>query len=270
MMYFREKLVPQYCDPPHRALDAARRWTSAAALVLVLGVSAIAFATAANNQAATGSTPKAQEKAAPSIAITVDPKDAADATDDDASTAAKPHRGATVHIQSGDRDFDSFADAMQSAPWLVGLVFLVVGSIFLTPLILLVGIIWYKLRKTRLQNDALLKLAERGVVPSAQVADAVASGTTLSPPSPPTSDSSGFQRAVSARRRAVWSDLRKGVILTMIGLSFVFYSMTESGSANWVGLLLMFLGIGYVALWWLEDRHLQQRETPPGPGGGTN
>ena len=91
---------------------------------------------------------------------------------------------ATGHarIQIGDRDFDSFANVMQTAPWVVGLVFLVVGSIFLTPLILLVGIIWYKLRKTRLQNDALLKLAERGVVPSAQVAEAMWHPVRISTP----------------------------------------------------------------------------------------
>ena len=58
------------------------------------------------------------------------------------------------------------------------------------------------------------------------------------------------------------------MILTTIGLSFVFYSMADSGSANWVGLLLMFLGVGYIVLWWLEDRHLQQRDVPPAPPGG--
>ena len=69
-----------------------------------------------------------------------------------------------------------------------------------------------------------------------------------------------YQQAVISRRRAVWSDLRKGVILTAIGLAFVFYSMVESGSASWVGLVLMFLGVGYILLWWFEDRHLQRRE----------
>jgi len=57
-----------------------------------------------------------------------------------------------------DGEFDTF---VQKMPWVIGLIFLVVGSIFLTPIILLVGIIWYKLRKTRLQNEAMLALAER-------------------------------------------------------------------------------------------------------------
>ena len=56
------------------------------------------------------------------------------------------------------------------------------------------------------------------------------------------------------------TDLRKGVILTAIGLAFVFYSMINSSEANWVGLVLLFLGVGYILLWWFEDRHLQRRE----------
>jgi hypothetical protein len=36
--------------------------------------------------------------------------------------------------------------------------------------------------------------------------------------------------------------------------------MVESGSASWVGLVLMLLGVGYILLWWFEDRHLQRRE----------
>jgi hypothetical protein len=68
------------------------------------------------------------------------------------------------------------------------------------------------------------------------------------------------------RKRVVWSDLRKGVIMTMIGLAFLFYWITESGSPSWVGLVLLFVGAGYVVLWWLESRHLEQT----GAGRATN
>ena len=34
-----------------------------------------------------------------------------------------------------------------------------------------------------------------------------------------------------------------------------------SGTASWLGLVLMFLGLGYLLLWWFEDRHLQRHET---------
>jgi hypothetical protein len=168
----------------------------------------------------------------------------------------------------GDDDFDSFNEALHTAPWVVGLAFLVAGSILLTPVFLLVGIIWYKLRKTRLQNEAVLQLAERGAMAPAQAVDAVMSGVTpegaVASTAVPLAASSAapvYQQAIISRRRAVWSDLRKGVILTAIGLAFVFYSMVESGSASWVGLVLMFLGVGYILLWWFEDRHLQRRET---------
>jgi hypothetical protein len=162
-------------------------------------------------------------------------------------------------------DFDSFKQAMDVAPWIVGVVFLVLGSIFLTPIILLVGIIWYKLRKTRLQNDAVLKLAERGVMPSAQAVDAVMAGT---PPAQaaPAAIAAAVPQAVATRRRAVWSDLRKGVLLVAIGLALVLYSITSAGEPNWLGLVLLFVGAGYVALWWLEDRHLERRVGGDGNG----
>jgi len=149
-------------------------------------------------------------------------------------------------------------------PWVIGLVFLVVGSIFLTPVVLLVGIIWYKLRKTRLQNEAMLALAEKGVVPPAQAADALATGASAASVAPQV-----YQQAVALRKRIVWSDLRKGVILSMIGLGLSFYAVTGSGEPSWIGLILLFVGVGYVALWWLEGRHLEQAAaTRPGNGAG--
>ena len=64
------------------------------------------------------------------------------------------------------------------------------------------------------------------------------------------------------RKRAAWSDLRKGIIMTAVGLGFTFYSMLDDGSPNGLGLVLLFVGLGYVILWWFEDRQL-----PPAAGG---
>lgn len=161
-------------------------------------------------------------------------------------------------------DFDSFRQAMDVAPWIVGVVFLVLGSIFLTPIVILVGIIWYKLRKTRLQNDAVLKLAEKGVMPPAQAVDAVVAGTA---PAQAAGVAASLPQAVATRRRAVWSDLRKGVLLGAIGVAMSLYSVT-SGEANWLGLVLLFVGAGYIALWWLEDRHLERRVLGGGQSNG--
>jgi hypothetical protein len=191
------------------------------------------------------------------------------ADDDEADSGSKlsKRHHAIIRLDS-DRDFESFKDAMNTAPWVVGLAILVVGSIFLTPVLLLIGIVWYKLRKTRMQNEALLKLAEKGVMPPAQAVDAVTSGVmpesaTAGAPGK-SSTSSVYQQAVAVRRRVVWSDLRKGVLLCAFGLSLITYSMIESSAANWPGLMLLFVGLGYIVLWWFEDRHLDQRNSPGG------
>jgi hypothetical protein len=240
-----------------------------AAVVLGCGLTATAVAAADDKANAVVETPS---KADAGPAATDTPSTSADATDageakTDSGTSKKSQRR-RPHIKIGDDDFDSFNEALRTAPWVVGLAFLVAGSILLTPVFLLVGIIWYKLRKTRLQNEAVLKLAERGAMAPAQAADAVMSGVTpegaVASTAAPLAASSAapvYQQAVIARRRAVWSDLRKGVIMMAIGLAFVFYHMVENGSASWVGLVLMFLGVGYILLWWFEDRHLKRHET---------
>jgi hypothetical protein len=229
----------------------------AAMLCLAAGLGVAADAPAKGGPAAVQKSPPA-----PPAAPAATPADASAAAPDDSTTADEPddpfpfgrHRG-RFQID----DFDSFKQAMDVAPWIVGVVFLVLGSIFLTPIILLVGIIWYKLRKTRLQNDAVLKLAERGVMPSAQAVDAVMAGTPPAQAAPAAVAATAVPQAVASRRRAVWSDLRKGVLLAAVGLALVLYSITEAGEPNWLGLVLLFVGAGYIALWWLEDRHLERR-----------
>jgi Domain of unknown function (DUF6249) len=187
----------------------------------------------------------------------------------DADGATREGMHADRHIQvDSDEDFDvdQFRNQVQKMPWVIGLIFLVVGSIFLTPVVLLIGIIWYKLRKTRLQNEAMLALAAKGVVPPAQAADALATGASPAAVAPQV-----YQQALALRRRVVWSDLRKGVIMVMVGLAFLLYGITANGEASWVGMILTFVGIGYLVLWWLEGRHLaHSASAPPGNGAGTS
>jgi hypothetical protein len=199
-------------------------------------------------------------------AIHVGAAAAAGKDDNSDSSGGTKHAEATVRINTNDDfDFDAFNNQVHKMPWVIGLVFLVVGSIFLTPVILLIGIIWYKLRKTRLQNEAMLALAEKGVVPLAQAADALPTGTA-----PATVAPQVYQQAVAIRKRIVWSDLRKGVILAMAGLALSFYDLISSGGPNSVGLVLLFVGAGYVVLWWLEGRHLEQAGAGrAGNGGGS-
>ena len=188
--------------------------------------------------------------------------------DDTAASASDGKHEAHIRVDTdeGDFDVDAFNSQVKKMPWVIGLIFLVVGSIFLTPVILLIGIIWYKLRKTRLQNEAMLALAAKGVVPAAQSADALAAGASPSSVAPHV-----YQQALALRKRVVWSDLRKGVILSMIGLAFLFYAVTGSGEPSWVGLILLFVGVGYLVLWWLEGRHLEQAgASRNGNGAGTS
>src|ERR1700682_5539876 len=261
--------------PSHRrdrrfgTLDSVPRALLFAA-AMAIGCSLATVATAAADDKAKAVV-EAPSKAAADPTPTVAPPAAtaeADTTEAKPDSAERKRDRRRERIRIGDDDFESFNEALHTAPWVVGLAFLVAGSILLTPVFLLIGIIWYKLRKTRLQNEAVLQLAERGAMAPAQAVDAVMSGVmpeaAVASTATPLAGSAAapvYQQAVISRRRAVWSDMRKGVILTAVGLSFVFYSMVENGSANWLGLVLMFLGVGYILLWWFEDRHLQRRET---------
>jgi uncharacterized membrane protein HdeD (DUF308 family) len=62
------------------------------------------------------------------------------------------------------------------------------------------------------------------------------------------------EQARAIRKAAAWSDLRKGVLLGAVGFAITFYSMLDDASANWFGLVLLFVGIGYCVLWYFEDR----------------
>jgi hypothetical protein len=233
------------------------------ALLAALGL-ALCVTALPGRAADTPSTPAADTN----VRITAFPPaihvDTVAAAKDEATASPSAKREARTRTDTDeDFDFDVFTSQMQKTPWVIGLVFLVVGSIFLTPVVLLVGIIWYKLRKTRLQNEAMLALAERGVVPAAQAADALAAGAPPASAAPQV-----YQQAVALRKKVVWSDLRKGVIMTMIGLALSFYSMTDSGSPNWIGLVLLFVGAGYVVLWWLEGRHLDEASARAAGNGG--
>jgi len=180
-------------------------------------------------------------------------------TSKEESGETSPHRSSSLRFDS-DEDFEAITEKM---PWVIGLIFLVVASVFLTPIVLLVGIIWYKLRKARMQNEAMLALAEKGVVPPAQAAEALAAGS-----SPASAAPQVYQQAITMRKRIVWSDLRKGIILSMVGLALSFYWLTSNGEPSWLGLVLLFVGAGYVVLWWLEGRHLDQAKG--GAGGDSS
>lgn len=188
-------------------------------------------------------------------------------------------RGITIdrgdkHVRIGtgvDREYDSFEQFAKDAPWLAGLVFFVVALVFLVPLLIIVLLIWYKVRKNRMLNETMIKLAEKGVVPPAEAIDAlsanrVGTAVTSSPATAPI-----YEQAKTLRRRTAWSDLRKGVLMIAVGFALTVNSMLDDGTPNGLGLVLLFVGIGFCVMWFFEDRDsAPSTGSPPGgmpPGG---
>lgn len=238
-------------------------------LVPILIPSALAAPAVEIRIAADDSAPKAAEPAAAPTTPAAPEAPAAPA-------AKERKKGATVGIDiddetgrvrvtgaDGAREFDSFEAFVEQAPWIAGLVFAVTFLVFLTPILIIALVIWYKVRKTRMLNETMIRLAEKGVVPPAEAFGAVAGGNPSLQSSPSTAPL--YEQAKELRRRVVWSDLRKGVLFGAVGLGFTFYSMLDDGTPNFLGLVLLFVGLAYVVLWYFEDRQVAPSTPPPPP-----
>jgi len=193
-------------------------------------------------------------------------------------TVKKGHKTVTVAGIGPDRKYPSVGDFVHNEPALATMVVLVVAVIFLSPVLAIALILAYRMRRTRMQNETLLKLAEQGVVAPSDAMNAVTSGTM-----PAQLRAGGGAQAGAAttspvdqvrelRKRAAWSDLRKGVLMGAVGLGLVLFSAFDDRSPNGLGLVLLFVGAGFVVLWWFEDRQIKPRPDaggiPPGPGTG--
>ena len=197
-------------------------------------------------------------------------REATDAAREAAREARDPRkRGITIGMDV-DRQYDSFDQFLDRDPGLAALVLGVVFIVFLTPILIIALIIWYKIRRNRMQNETMLRLAEKGVVPPSDALQAIATNRVDAV----TNSLPLAEQASTLTKRTAWSDLRKGVLLGTVGLAFVFHSMIEEGTAGWFGLTLLFVGIGYVVLWYFEDRQAaafkagQASVSPPVRGSG--
>jgi len=281
----------------HRLTGATRRWVLGAAFAAglaawlvpqapdVVAAPAVEIIHVAQAETKTGKATAAAAKDAakptPSAEKPADDADTADdataAKDDDTNITISP-RGIKVdkgkkriHVGGfdSDREYDSFQDFVHDAPWLAGLVFMIVSLVFLVPLLIIVLLIWYKVRKTRMMNETMIKLAERGVMPPAEAMDAlglnkVGAAVTAGPATAPL-----YEQAKAIRQRAAWSDLRKGVIMIAIGFGLQAWSMFDDGTPNGLGLVLLFVGIGYCILWFFEERQPAPRTVTSPPASGT-
>ena len=131
----------------------------------------------------------------------------------------------------------------------LGIVFIV----FLTPILIIGLVIWYKMRKNRMQNETMLKLAEKGVVPPAEAMQAIGIGPRRRRIGARPRRAAG-RAGAALRKQAAWSDLRKGVLMGAVGFALHVLRLFDDGTPNWLGLVLLFVGIGYVVLWFFEDR----------------
>ena len=187
--------------------------------------------------------------------------------------ASRRRKGVQIDIEGDGQEFDSFDQLVHDRPAIAGMVVGIVAIIFLSPVLLIAVVLWYRFRKTRMLNETMLKLAEKGVVPPGEAIEALASGKAAAPLTANAAASPIYEQAKALRRRTAWSDLRKGVIMGGVGLGLTLYSIINHGSANPIGLVLLFVGIGYAALWWFEDRQPGLRGTsasaaeprPPAP-----
>jgi hypothetical protein len=112
------------------------------------------------------------------------------------------------------------------------------------------------MRKARMLNETMLQLAEKGVVTSTEALEALAGGKQAAVLATGAASAPIYEQAKQIRRRAAWSDLRKGVFTGGVGLALTLYSWLEDHEPNGLGLVLLFVGLGFIVLWWFEERQL--------------
>jgi hypothetical protein len=178
---------------------------------------------------------------------------------------AKKHARVTIDGLGTDKEFDSFDEFVDNEPALFAMVIAVVAVVFFAPVLAIALILWYRMRKARMLNETMLKLAEKGIVPSPDAIDALAGGKQAAAAAP------YYEQAKQVRRRAAWSDLRKGVLIGVVGLALSVHALLAYRGTNVVGLVLLFVGLGFVVLWWFEQRHIvpsnrAMPDAPPGHG----
>jgi hypothetical protein len=191
-----------------------------------------------------------------------------DSADDEDPAAAADKSGSGRGIVIGkhgriqidglpDKEFDSVGDFVHNEPELAGMVVAVVTVVFLAPVLAIALILWYRMRKARMLNETMLKLAEKGIVTSSDALEALAGGKQAAAVVAAAAAVAPLQeQAKQLRRRAAWSDLRKGVFCAGVGLALTLYSLFDDRSPNGIGLVLIFVGAGFLVLWWFEERQL--------------
>ena len=153
----------------------------------------------------------------------------------------KGHHG--IVIDGGDKDEDADLKDVgdlgeRLAIPIVGIVFM---SIFGAPVLIVAVILYFGFSRSRMQHRTIRMLAEKGQpIPPA----------LLAPPTP------------AVRQR---SDIRRGVVLTMIGIGLMVWlgAINDWEGGAWsLGLIPFLIGLGYLIVWKLEGK---KDVSPPPP-----
>jgi hypothetical protein len=226
--------------------------TSICSLALAIGVfgqsptiSPMASPAGASATPMASVTPAASE--APTATVAPSPSASATAS---SALAAKIHQRLDkkmkqkgVHFSIGDDDVDALVkDSGSSHDDIPAMVVPLVGVIFLTifgaPVLIVAVIMYFGFSKNRMMHKTVRMMVEKGQeVPAA----------LLAPPPP------------AVRQR---SDMRRGVVLVMIGLGLVIFlgAVNDWENGSWaIGIIPFLIGLGYLLVWKLEGK----KDIPP-------
>jgi hypothetical protein len=207
--------------------------------LVILCISSMAFATSLFAQAQTASPIASPSAATATATASVSPSDLADKIHQKLEKKFHGHHGIT--IDAGDQNEDADVRKMRDfiAIPIVAIVFL---SIFGAPVLIVIMIGMFTLLVGRMRQRTIRMMVEKGQPVPVEL---LAPGT----------------RAVRQR-----SDVRRGVIWTMVGIGvMVFFGAVNDweGGVWSLGLIPFLIGLGYLLVWKLEGK----KSVPPPPPG---
>ena len=200
---------------------------------LPLCICSVVLAVAAMAQPAPPPPPPPGPAASASATVSVSPaQDLADKIHQRIEKKLKGHHGIVIDgDKNEDVDLKNVGDLGERlAIPIVGIVFM---SIFGAPVLIVAVILYFGFSKSRMQHRTIRMLAEKGQpIPPA----------LLAPPAP------------AIRQR---SDMRRGVVLTMVGIGAIIFlgAVNDWEGGAWsLGLIPLLIGAGYLIVWKLEGK----------------
>lgn len=146
------------------------------------------------------------------------------------------HFGVTI---DGDEDHDYLTKHGEDIPqFVLPIVAIVFLSIFGAPVLIVAVILYFGFSKTRMKHRTIRMLVEKGQPIPPEL---------LAPPAP------------AVRQR---SDMRRGVVLLMIGIGIMLFigAASEWEGGGWaLGLIPALIGVGYLLVWKLDSK----KDNPP-------